>query len=283
MTEITRIISDRLSTYRTKHEFLHYGEFRTPDEFIEYRKWAHEHAVRIIILGNGSNVLFKRRKIGTLVLKNHLQSKMEILGEGRIKVSSSLPIMKILKYCEQNALDSFYCMASVPATVGGAIAMNAGSTHETVFDFLDSITYFDGDEIKEINNDELERSHRKTMFTGIQDRLILSATFSFPHRNMEESEIDKRIEWSHKHQDLSAPNCGSVFRDFNRPIYRWVRRLFPVGMSTPFFRAQFSKVVNNWIINRNHRSWPIVFMIRLVQFIHRITGKQAILELIEVD
>lgn len=283
MVEIKQFESNSLSTFRTQHSYLRYGEFRTVEEFIEYRKWARERALPLFILANGSNTLFKRRKVRTLVLRNRLEPWMNVLDDERVEVSSSISVMRILRYCERHGLDSFYFLASVPATVGGAVAMNAGMAQETVLDFLESVTYLEGIHLVTKLNGALERGHRQTMFTGIQDRLIVSAVFRFPQRQFEESEIRKRIDWCHDHQDLSAPNCGSVFRDCNRNIMKRVRWLVPWGIRFPLFRAQFSRKVNNWIICRNKHSWPIVLLIRAVQLIHWLLGKCARTEVIEVD
>lgn len=284
MVEVKTLQSNRLSTFRTRHEFLHFGEFRRIEEYLEYRRWANENQVPLFILGNGSNTLFVRRRIRTLVLHNRLKPWMQDLGDGRIEVSSSLRLMRILKHCEQNSLDSFYFLASVPATVGGALAMNAGEgAGGTIYDFVESVTYIDDGQLVTRLNKEIERRHRQTMFTGIHDRLIVSAILRFPERRLEVSEIRKRIDWCHAHQDLSAPNCGSVFRECNRSIVGRVRGLPLLGVRIPLFRTQFSRKVNNWIICKSPSSRPIVFLIRVVQALHRLVGQRATPELIEVD
>ena len=284
MPGVKQLKSDRLSTFRTRHTFRHFGEFETVEEFLEYRRWAKENGVKLYILGNGSNTLFTRRNVNTLVLQNSLKPTMTDLGDGRIEASSSMQIMPILKLCEKKGWDSFYFLASVPATVGGAAAMNAGGgVGPTIYDFIESVTFIEDGQLRTLPGDQIERSHRQTMFTGIHDRLIVSVIFKFPQINLEQSEIRKRIDWALSHQDLKVPNCGSVFKECDRPIIARVRGLPPFGINIPLFWAQFSRKVNNWIICRNPSSWPIVFLIRMVQFVHRLAGKRAVLEIIEVE
>jgi UDP-N-acetylmuramate dehydrogenase len=283
MAGVKQLESDRLSTFRTRHNFRHFGEFTTVEEFLEYRSWAKANGLPLYILGNGSNTLFTRRNVDTLVLQNSLKATMNDLGDGRIEASSSMQIMPILKLCEKKGWDSFYFLASVPATVGGAAAMNAGGgVGPTIYEFIESVTFIEGDQLRTLPSDQIERSHRQTMFTGIHDRLIVSVIFKFPQVNLEQSEIRKRIDWALSHQDLKVPNCGSVFKECSRPIIARVRGLPPFGIKVPFFRAQFSRKVNNWIICRNSSSWPIVFLIRMAQAVHRIAGQRAVLEIIEV-
>lgn len=284
VVEVTSLESDRLSTFRTRHRFRHYGEFTSVEEFRDYRAWAQEHALPVFILGNGSNTLFTRRDVRSLVLRNRMAEEIEPLGGDLFRVSSSTQVMRVLKSCEKQGRDSFYFLASVPASVGGAIAMNAGAgAGKTIFDFLVELTYVDGENEITLTRDQIEIAHRQTMFTGLQDKLVTSAVFAFPKVEMDGSEIRKRAHWARDHQDLASPNCGSVFRLYHRPILKMVRAMPPWGISIPGWQAQFSRRVNNWIINRNPSSRPIVLLIRTVQGLHRLIGKRAITEIIEVS
>lgn len=284
MVEVSTLISDRLSTFRTRHQFLHYAAFDSAETFRELCDWAAEHDLPVFILGNGSNTLFTRHKVRALVLKNEIAEKITPLEGDRFEVSSATQVMRVLKYCEKDSRDSFYFLASVPATIGGAIAMNAGAgSGGTIFDFLEELTYFDGTEEITLKREEIGISHRQTMFTGIQTKLVLRAIFRFPKIEMTESPIRKRAHWARDNQDLASPNCGSVFRDCHRPLVARFRFFPPWGIRIPGFRTQYSRRVNNWIITRSPSPRPTVFLIRLVQFAHRLIGKRAVTEIIEVS
>lgn len=284
MVDVSALDSDKLSTFRTRHRFLHYATFRDAATFRSLCDWAAERALPVYILGNGSNTLFTRHTVRALVLKNAIPEEIRPLGGDRFEITSSTQVMRVLKYCEKQGRDSFYFLASVPATVGGAIAMNAGAgTGATIFDFIEELTYFDGTAEVVLKRDQIDLAHRQTMFTGIQDKLVLRAVFSFPEIEMSESQIRKRAHWARDNQDLASPNCGSVFRECHRPLVARFRFFPPWGIRIPGFRAQYSRRVNNWIICRNSSSRPIVWLIRIVQLAHRLIGKRAIPEIIEVS
>lgn len=285
MPEIRRVTSDRLSFFRTRHEFLHYGEFCSVGQYVAYRDWARDKGIPLYILGNGSNTLFTRKKVHALVLLNRLEPRIVDLGDGRMEVSSSVQLLRVLRYCEERSRGSFYFLASVPGTVGGALAMNAGGRPSpTIYDYVESVSYLAGEGVVTLFNSEVKRDIRRTQFTGIHDRLIVSAIFRFPQREREvvEGQIDKRIKWSREHQDLSLPNCGSVFGQHNRLILGQFRRFSLPTTRIPLFRTRFSRKVNNWIVTSSSSSWPTVLLIRLVQLAHRVVGKTATTELIEV-
>jgi UDP-N-acetylmuramate dehydrogenase len=275
--------SDRMSTYRTRHHFRHFAEFTTAEEFVSLSERARALGLSVYILGNGSNTLFTRSRVRTAVLKNSLAPRIRDLGDGRVEVSSSVPIMKVLRHCSARNLDCFYFLASVPATIGGAIAMNAGlGGGGTIFDYVESVTSVESGRITTRRRDEIETAHRRTMFTGVHDKLITSVVFRFAPATHESCPIRERIDWARRHQDLSVPNCGSVFREHHAPITRLFRSLPPWGLRWPLLRAQFSRKVNNWISCRSRSSRSVVVLIRLVQLAHFVCGRRARTEVIEV-
>lgn len=278
MVSVRTIVTNDLSTFRTRHRFLHFGEFTTVAEFQYLRSWAMKHRCRLYILANGSNTLFISRTVRTLVLKNRLKPHLKFLDEYLVETSSSLPIRVLLKHCHKRHLDSFYYLASAPATVGGAIAMNAGRGRHynmTIFDFLENVSYLEGESVVTVPADSIQRHHRWTMFTGVHDRLIVSAVFRFRPGHYKGNPIADRLEYARKVQDLSAANCGSVFKECHSGLQGRLRGLC-IGS------ASFSPKTHNWIINRGDSPWPIRTLICTSKFLHWILGKKAILELVEV-
>lgn len=280
MTQLAPTTSDRYSTFRTSHRFEYVVEFTTLEEFLDAVGQARAMGREYYILGNGSNTLFVGSVIKTVILKNKLNKDMTVLDEHRVEVSSSAPISAVLKHCQQNGLDSFYYLASVPATIGGALAMNAGRgrVHQkTIYDFVESVTYYDGNQMVTSQCDEIERDYRWTSFTGVSNQLIVSAVLRFPKLSETESgnKIRERIDWSKQEQDHSAPNCGSIFKYSHGGI---MRRLKGIGVPG----ARFSRKTVNWILCDSAKSSGILWLIRIARLLHLAVGKMCRLELIKV-
>ncbi|MBT9527068.1 MAG: FAD-binding protein [Rhizobacter sp.] len=284
MPEVQRIRTDKLSGYRTSHLFKHYGEFTTPEHYAGYLQWARANRLPVFILGNGSNTLFTKKNVRSLVLVNRLPAQIRFIDETRLEASSSVEVMQILKHCEEKNLHSFYFLASVPATVGGAVAMNAGlGGGGTIFDFVESVTFMEDGQIKTLGAAQIPRAHRTTPFAGVQDKLILSVVFHFPKSETSiKGSIKRRALWSRDFQDRQIPNCGSVFKVCDRPLFRCLSVIPPFGIAIPGFRAQYSRRTLNWIINRNRSSWAIVALIRMAILVHRALGRPIELELVLV-
>lgn len=281
MENIKSITENALSFYRTTHHFEKYAEFYTLEQFREYCDWAKANNTKVYILGNGSNTLFSRKNVKTLILKNKLEKQIDMLPDGKVKVSSSTMIIDILKYCFENSLDSFYYLASVPATIGGALAMNAGrgKHHQlTIYDFVETVDFFDfeNNSIRTLSGKEIVKGYRETIFTGIQSCLILGAVFKFHRADLKINPIAERCRWSKKNQDHSAPNCGSVFKESDAELLEKLRG-FRIGKSS------FSKKTNNWILNKSESPLPLILLITIAKFMHSWKRKTAKLEVILVD
>jgi len=281
MKSIQSIAASDLTFFRTLHYFERYGEFFTIDDFTEYCNWANLSKTKVYILGNGSNTLFIRKNIKSLILKNKLHKYIEPLAENRLEVSSSVLVLDVLKYCYKNSFESFYYLASVPATVGGALAMNAGRGREhqqSIYDFVESVTFFDFENncIKTLEKQEVVRGYRETMFTGVGSNLILSVIFKFDCVNLENNPIVERCKWSKEFQDYSAPNCGSVFKQADKRLLRLLKNL-SIG------KARFSAKTANWILNNSSNNIPIILLVTIAKLLHLLMGKKASLEIITVD
>lgn len=278
MVKVDPLTSSNLSFYRTLNHFKRYGEFYSLEDFREYCDWANQHQVELYIVGNGSNTLFAAQFVNSLVLKNKLAKIIKPLPNSRLEVSSSVMIAEVLKYCYEHSLDSFYYLASVPATIGGALAMNAGRGRNydvTIYDFIESVTFYSDGQIQTLRSAEIEKGYRETMFAGIHSRLILSAIFQFVPHQFACDPILERREWAKSHQDNVGPNCGSVFKLACSPILKVLQGL-KIG------KASYSAKTGNWILNRSNDSKGILMLILIAKLLHLLVGKKAMLELITV-
>ncbi|WP_231848430.1 FAD-binding protein [Gloeobacter violaceus] len=276
---IVSVESNQLSTFRTTHRFECYGEFKSAEEFMDYCRWADRHGAKVYILGNGSNTLFTRSSVRSLVLKNSLPKTLEPLPDYRLRVSSTVQINEVLNYCGQNSFDSFYYLASVPASIGGALAMNAGrgKLHSrTIYDFVESVTFLENGEVKTLANEQITRSYRQTVFTGMTRKLILSAVLQFSPADFASNPLQERRQWAKEHQDNTLPNCGTVFKSACYPIMDRLRGL-RIG------EAWFSSKTSNWILNKSKSSTPIVTLITITKILHLMALQKVELEVISVD
>jgi UDP-N-acetylmuramate dehydrogenase len=283
MNSLKHNSSNRLSGYRTHHEFLHYASFRSIEEFSSLLLDIQKNDLPVYILGKGSNTWFASRRVHTAVLKNELPEFIEIQKEDdcslTLRVSSATPIMRVLRFCEKRGFDCFYFLASVPGNIGGALAMNAGGPPHTgsIFDFVDSIDVFEDNMAKTHTKAQIPIGYRHTPYTGVQPKLIISACFTFNKKSFEISPIKERIEWYKRFQDTSGPSLGSVFSSGNGYIYGALKRL-----RFGIFGSQFSGKYPNWIVCKKGSLFGIRLCVVMATILHRMFSRQIVIEIVRV-
>ena len=273
-----RIASDQLSYFRTTNTFLNYAECESEAQFREISAFAAQNRFPLIILGNGSNVLFCRKTINSIVVKNMLPMTWHVHGDFEISTSSTVPVARIIKWCLQRNLDSFYYLASVPATVGGAVAMNAGrgiSYNKTILDFVTSVSYIEDGVSYKVTPEQINLGYRKTIFTGSHRRLITQVRFRFEPAKIAGNPARDRVAWSKEFQDYTAPNCGSVFKHHNPRIMAALRGFH-------LRNASFSRKTANWLLYKGGSGRSLCWLIAFARFLHLITFRRCELELIKV-
>jgi UDP-N-acetylmuramate dehydrogenase len=268
------IISNALSTFRTKHIFRHFASFSSPDEFLAYRSWAREHRLPLYVLGKGSNVLFCRRRVRSLVLLNKLPRQLSPLPNDRFYISSSTGIGEVLRVCREQSRASFYYLASVPASIGGALTMNAGRgahLHQTIYDFVESVTILADDQPVTLSRSEIDLAYRWTPFLDRPETLVLGATFCFPPTQLENDPVAERLRYCKDVQDPTAPNCGSAFSVCDMRIMGRLRGLRLMG-------AAFSSKTNNWILNRSKSSLGVRSLLGVARALHWVRRRTCKVE-----
>lgn len=274
----TNLKIDNLSRFRTLNYFQKYFEFTSVEELNHYLIEIKKYNKDYIILGNGSNIFFSKKLIKTAIVKNKIPSKIKDLGNNLFEVSSSTKTFSFLKFCLSKSLDSFYFLSSVPSTIGGNIAMNAGGgikSNQFISNYLVGIKILIDGEIKIIKKDDAIFNYRSSKFSGINNIFIVSGIFKLKKKKFDEDPIKKRQDWSKKYQDYSKPNCGSVFK-FRSKYVAWIMRGFSVG------GAKFSSKTQNWILNKSKSPTSINILIFICKLLNFVFFKKAKLEIIKV-
>jgi len=267
-----------LSNYKTLNKFELYYEFKSTKELKKYLIEIKKLKKNYIILGNGSNIFFSRKKIKTAILKNKIPAKIEKIDNDLYEVSSSTKTHQFLKFCLSNQLDSFYFLSSVPSTIGGNIAMNAGGgikSKEFISNYIDSIKILKNNEEFIIKKEDSLFNYRSSIFSGQNNIFIISVTFHLKKKKIKSNPMLERIQWSQKFQDYKRPNCGSVFKFRNRYVAWLLRGLTING-------AGFSSKTQNWIWNTSESPFGINFLINFCKLINYVFLTKAELEIIKI-
>ena len=175
-----------------------------------------EEKIRIIIIGNGSNILVSDKGIDGIVLKIEIK-KFEIQkidSKYRITLGAGCKLGEISYKLADKNISGFEFASGIPGTIGGAIRMNAGAYGSEMKDIVNSITYIDRDgQISKINNKEAKFEYRNSIFSK-KDYIIIETEIELESGKKEEI-IEKIKEYQKNRiekQPIEYPSAGSVFK-----------------------------------------------------------------------
>jgi len=169
-----------------------------------------------IVLGNCSNVLISTFGFKGNIIFTTKCNKIDINGQ-KIEAECGVKIQMASKLACENRLSGFEFMIGFPASIGGAVYMNASAHSQSISDFLISADIFDLDkkEVIRLSKEDLKFDYRTSICQN-KNYIVLSANFELPYG--EKHEIDEKmcsnLEFRKTHQpSLALPNCGSVFKN----------------------------------------------------------------------
>ncbi len=187
--------------------------------------------LKYIVIGNASNVLFSDGGYDGAVVFTGKMKNIEDLSDdysGNI-CSDKYPDVRYLyveagvsltSFAYRTLKDGFSGLEfayGIPATVGGAVYMNAGAYGSEISNVLVAVEYLDKDgEFKVYLHDSAnsEFSYRHSPFTGCTDKIIVGAVIRLTCTNSDEAMklAEKNMASRREKQPLEYPSCGSAFK-----------------------------------------------------------------------
>lgn len=176
---------------------------------------------QVRIIGEGTNVIAASGKLPFLLVNYDRHTDPTILGEkdGRVlaRVDAGMRLPGLLAWAARRGLCGMEGLAGIPGSVGGAIAMNAGSFGVETGGFLRSAQIFSPSlGLVEREAEDLEFAYRSCRLAGPDMRfLVTAATFAF-YRD-ETDAIRTRIRDFYIKKQASQPvaskSAGCVFKN----------------------------------------------------------------------
>jgi UDP-N-acetylmuramate dehydrogenase len=229
---------------------------RSLDDLALIHRGIHETRSKFFILGWGSNLLFSDAGYrGVVVRMKYLFSEIDESEPGILKVGASVGGSTLLRKAQECGFGGLEHLTGIPGSVGGMIAMNAG-THlgemkkscrlvrsiDLVHETLDIREHIVRDE---------SFSYRKNHFLTPSE-LVISGELKYfkEDPSLVKKTIDELYQRRKQTQPVDYPSCGSVFmnpREAGLHAWQVVDRLGLRGHRIG--NAQFAEKHSNFIIN----------------------------------
>ena len=136
----------RYTTFKIGGRARFFVEPKDQDDLKILLGLAKKYRIPVAVIGAGSNILAGDRGIKGIVVKlsSPYFNKLSVKGNC-IEAGSGVWIGRLLSFSRKCGLSGLEFLAGIPATVGGALAMNAGITKErrSIGNIVKSVTVMD--------------------------------------------------------------------------------------------------------------------------------------------
>ena len=125
------------------------------------------------LIGGGSNLVADDSGFPGVVLR-YTAKRIEIDGPV-VRVAAGAVLQDLVDATVAAGLEGLHTMTGIPGWVGGAIYGNAGAYGHSIHEFVESVRFFDGREVREIGNAACEFRYRESVFKRNKDWIVLDA------------------------------------------------------------------------------------------------------------
>jgi UDP-N-acetylmuramate dehydrogenase len=225
---------------------------RTPEGLLGLLRRAAEEGVPVHVLGGGANTLVGDGGVPGVTLKvpaDFSSEERKPLEDGcLVTLGAGAAIVRLVNAMRALDLVGAEFLAGIPGTLGGALAMNAGTKHGECQEVLDSVELATAQGVGWVGRSALAIGYRHTALpegaVAVRVRFRLRKGDVLASRAAMEADLGYRK----RTQPLSQPNCGSVFQN---PKGEYAGRLIEsVGLKGHTLgAARISELHANWIVN----------------------------------
>ncbi len=181
----------------------------TLNELVSFSK---KHRIPYKILGNGTNVLVSDKGYNGLIICTVKLSDIFFVRD-EVHAMAGASLNKLIRFARDHRLSGLEALAGIPATVGGAVVMNAGAFGYNISDKITTVeTLYDG-KIKKYYKDDCKFIYRGSKFLGKKE-VVVSANFFLKERDREiiNAGIKSFTDLRSSIQPIGR-SCGSVFKN----------------------------------------------------------------------
>ena len=249
-------------TVRFKEPLSFYTSLRTggtadifvvPQDLDDVRhtlSFAHRQQLPVVVLGGGNKVLVRDGGIRAVVMKlEGCLARADFQGEEAM-VGGGMGLATLVRHAAAQELGGIEPLVGIPATVGGAVATNAGTQDGWIGDYLSAVYFLHPDG---------SFGEYKPAATGLTERrldipadvVVVGCRIRFQRRTVREIQRDvkHRVKQKNIAQPLALASAGAIWRD--PPGLSAVRLIEKAGLrGKRVGSAEISAKHANYIINR---------------------------------
>lgn len=209
----------------------------------------------VTILGAGSNIIIRDGGIEGCVIKlGQNFTNIELTKDNRLAVGSGCLNYNLAKFCQANSISGFEFLVGIPGTIGGGVAMNAGSYNSEFKDIIVEIETVDfSGKTLIFSNEEVGFKYRSN---NLPSNLIITKAI-FKTKAGSEEDITQRMNEINNARSQTQPikerTGGSTFANPKDGKYKAWQLIDKAGLrGYRIGDASISELHCNFMINHGN-------------------------------
>ena len=212
--------------------------------------FADKEGLPVEVIGGGNNLLVRDRGIRGVVLRlEGCLGRAEFNGEEAV-AGAGVSLSALIREAAALNLGGVECLVGIPATIGGAVAMNAGTPDGWIGDFVSAVYFLHPDgTLGEFKPGPGTFGYR--LFAAPPGAVLIGARLRLHRRPQAEiqKDIKQRLKQKKATQPLALASAGCVWK--NPPGDAAGRLVEKVGLKGKRLNgAEISAKHANFIVNR---------------------------------
>lgn len=249
----TGILLKKFTTYKIGGPAKYFFVAKNKEDLLKALRFAKKLKISVLVLGNGSNILFSDNGFKGLVIKMQIvDCKFQ---DNKAFVGAGLSLAKLAYMTLEKNLSGIEWAVGIPGTIGGAVFGHAQAFDQKISDVIESVEVLDLKtlELKTFSKKQCQFALKTSIFknppAGGKNFIIISATLKLKKANKKiiEEKIKQGLSYRKENHPISFPSAGSVFVNPDIPAGRLIAECGLKGKTIG--KAQISEKHANFIIN----------------------------------
>jgi len=183
----------------------------------EMTTFLRDEGIPYLVTGRGSNLLVRDgglKGVAIILEGSFAVVNNTSMAEPCIVAWAGAPLYKLVDFCIENGLSGAEFLAGIPGTVGGGVAMNAGSWGQEIKGVINEVTILTGRGIVE----KRDSSMLKFTYRGLElntGEIILNAVLNlkFDRPALIRTKVVANIKRRKERFPFDMPSAGSIFKN----------------------------------------------------------------------
>jgi UDP-N-acetylmuramate dehydrogenase len=172
--------------------------------------------VPVAVIGKGSNMLVADEGFPGIVVRLGRGFRWAGRDGDLLSAGGAMPLPALAGVAMRHGLSGLEFGVAIPASLGGAVKMNAGAHGRSMSDVIERIEVYplaEGDARLALSASEAGFAYRRSHLP--EGSIVVGATARLAPGGDDQirARMEEAREWRRRTQPLAEPNCGSVFKN----------------------------------------------------------------------